>query len=464
MKPPLRQALAASALAATVAACVPDTSSLTPLPRQFHFPVAGAVSADSHYLYVVNSDFNLEFNSARVQVVDLERVRARIDQLRGQNSLPLPAVQYEALRCPTADGCEAEWLVPTSGASVTINPYATHASLRADGRRLYIAVRGDGSLTWLDINSNGWGLSCGAGSAEGLCDNVHRPGPNAMFTGSDRSLTLPALPVAMDATGADGFIAIAHQEDPRGRVSLYWDSGAGPVLTHWVWDFSPRLWGIARVDDGRAMRSAQPHWYALSRYEPFFNHVRAVPNGAHSYLYRGDLVSMQGVAPDVGLRAMVRSQCDPNTAVATARPRPPDAAVPYTRSSDQLLRIDLTNVDDPRVIDAQNLPLGASNLAVYPPGNQHCDGPQLAYVVSYDARRLYVVDLRTFQVVDQLRTQSGPHVPLVDPQAGDGVHDYLYLIDFAAMVIEVVDVRPGSPTRHQVLFTIGDVVRPREFQ
>src|SRR5689334_4265728 len=68
--------LAAFALANS--ACWTSTQGVDPPREEFHYPIAGLISPDSHYLYVVNSDFDLAYSGGTVNVVDLERVRARI--------------------------------------------------------------------------------------------------------------------------------------------------------------------------------------------------------------------------------------------------------------------------------------------------------------------------------------------------------------------------------------------------
>jgi hypothetical protein len=431
---------------------------------QFHYPIAGAISPDARFLYVVNSDFNLEFSGAHVHVVHLDGVRQAIAAQQRATDPVLNESQFIG-----RNGFDTAALPePSQGSTVRINPFATGAALRpldATGNRsrLYITVRGDGTLSWIDTTADGADLLCGQQARGELCDEIHRPGHDPER--NPRGLVMPPLPTSLHA-GNDGFVTVTHQEFPRARVSLFYDPGAnGPALVHWVADLSPNLSALLRVNEPPrgSTTSEQPHWYALSRFEPFVNHVRGVADADRSFLFLSHATQLEGVASDVGIRGIARDPCDPNRAFATARPRPADTVGGLTRSGDQLLALDLTDAENPRVIDVLGLPPGPSNLLAIPYGG-HCSEGTRVYVVMFDARKIYVVDPKDWQEVAQVRTQAGPHTLLADPllATGDPAHQLLYLLDFSAMVVEVIDVNPASPSYNTVVYRIGDVVRPQE--
>lgn len=439
-----------------VPACTLSNPGTPPPAQEFHFPIALAVSADSNHLYVVNSDFNLQYNGGVVQTVDLAAVREEIQRCGGS--------------CPVSftPGAEARFVQD----AVRINPFAVDAGLRAgragEGARLYVLVRGDGTLTYIDIASDGVRLDCGQSRDNtegtlGLCDAAHRIGDDP--SESPRGLTLPPLPTAMNID-PDGFITVVHQESPRARMTLLFDpperSGV-PRLLHWLADLPPNLSATLRLNPNSGP-GEEPFWFVASRETPVVASVHAFRDGERSFLYSSRSTTLPGLASDVGVRAIVR---DPHAgrarAYATARPGTP-ASGQSTRSGEQLLDIDISNPIEPVVRNVMEIPVGASHLvAIDDPART---GHTLVYAVSYDARKVYVVDADDWTTVAQIQTQLGPHAIVADPSLAEGysgpVHPYLYLVDFAAATIEVIDVGAASNHRNEVVFTIGDPTRPRE--
>src|SRR5690606_21062295 len=83
--------------------------------------------------------------------------------------------------------------------------------------RLFVPVRGDTTLHYIDVDSEG-NLECGQSSAEGRCDDRHRVGddPDAENT---RDLRLSAEPFGIATTRDGRVITVTHQT--QGRVSLF---------------------------------------------------------------------------------------------------------------------------------------------------------------------------------------------------------------------------------------------------
>ena len=436
---PARASLCVGALALVAGACTIDNPGLSPPADRFYYPIGAAISTDTQWLYVVDSDFDLGYNAARVHVVDLESVRARL----GTDSGPTP---------------EGPFLASGPNTSVTITPYATTAALRpaittASGAvlppRLYIIGRGDGPLTWIDVD--GSALSCGAGS-DGLCNQAHRVGA---IPAGPRQLVMPALPLALDV-GTDGFIAVVHQESPTARASLFYDPpepGRAPLLAHWLGELAPNLDAIIRVPDAAAV-SSDPHWYALSRVGPTVTHLRARFDGDRSFLYRSHAEAPDYVTTDTGFRSIARDPCNPARLVATSRP----AAGSSTASVAAPEQIALFDASDPellRVTATLELPPGPSTLVIPRPTAGCGQGTVYAYVVSFDARKVFSVDLDHWRLDQQTRTAAGPNTLVVDE-----THRHLYVVDFTAMVIQVIDIDASHSTFNQIVFTLGDIVLP----
>lgn len=436
----------ASTLIATAALTACDSEAgRRPSVGVLHFPTAATASSDGRYLYVANSNFNLEFSGAIVHVFDLNKVRAAADAHVSDPAAP--SFERDESKFLVTDASGA---VPR-GAAVRVGSYVTGMQLAPDGNRLYVASRASGCISWMDRSADGL-LECGQGSAGGACDEnsatlTHCVG--ASRTGR-RDLLLPPNPTSIDVFDRNGarYITVTHHEETRSRVSLLVQATANdtPIVAHYANDFSARLWTQLRLP------TADPHWLVFSRDDPSMGHVRLFEDGASSYVFRGPTTQPTTVSSTLGVMNVALDPCDSTRAYAAARVR---------RSSgsgigDAIFSINISNPDDPKVVETLSMPLGPTKIVPVRRGATCADGVDL-YTVLYDARKLYVVDAQAWREVAQIRTQVGPTDFVVDPQFGTAGHNYFYVINFSSMCIEVVD----AATR-QVVFTIGDPIRPRE--
>jgi len=240
-----------------VVACYSTGDGTAPPPAVFYFPEGMTVSKGGNVLYVVNSDFDLQYNGGTVQSYDLHQIR--IDSAISaagyalSSQLPLPEgggilefldgatavpVGLNTNLCGSgatvflADGGLVSSCAPFTNStvyvkdSVTIGAFATDIQLSPWGNRLYVPVRGDASLTWLTVapDLNGpptkgelacdsseagatcyspFSLQCGQLNNGNRCDLSHHAGVNPNEPGNTRNLTMPGEPFAM-AQSADG--------------------------------------------------------------------------------------------------------------------------------------------------------------------------------------------------------------------------------------------------------------------
>jgi|LNFM01.1.fsa_nt_gb DNA-binding beta-propeller fold protein YncE len=449
----MRALVAISAVSLGIAACEGDVGR-RPALGVLHFPSSALVSPDGRVLYVANTNFNLEFNGALVQAFDLQKIRT-------------DALAAIAAGRPGNNADEAAYVVRDAAgaiareAAVRVGSYVSSMALSPDNRRMYVASRGTGCVHWFDVRPDGL-LECQQSSAGGACDeqqsssNVHCVGASRS---GPRSLLLPPNPTSLDVVDRaqpDGqtvrYITITHHEETRSRVSLMVQRGAEgvPVLSHFAGDFSPRLWTQLRLPSPDA--TASPRWIVFSRDEPVIGHVRLFEDGDRSFVFRAPPTVPTTVASALGVVHAVVDPCNATRAYAAVRARRSSGA----GIGDALFSIDLSNPDEPRVVDQLSLPLGASRVVPVKRGATCAQGVEL-YAVLYDARKLYVVDADAWREVAQVRTQVGPAEIIADPGLGQDGRNFLYVVNFSSMCIEVVDAR----TR-QVVFTVGEPIRPRE--
>lgn len=437
-------------LCAALGAC-PDNAGVPPPADAFFYPVAAAASSDGAWLYVVNSDFDLRYNGGTVVSVDLAAVRAAASQRVVGNGCRVDSTAEgvsNALRCNASRFIRAD-------ATRRIGPFAVDAAVAryADRERLYVAVRGDGSVTWFDLDGRG-NMRCGAQGEDGLCDDAHRVGidPSASPYGN----RLPPDPSALSVDPTRGWVVVSHQSTDvsYARATLLYDRGAaagspasaGPVLLNVVGGVATGLSAIALLP--RADASARATWVATSRNEPVLTYFQAYPGNAtlgdaQPYLYRSATVPLTGLNLGNNSRAIA---VDPT----------PGASRLYvvSRAPEALLALDLdrTNPAQVTVSDVIPLPPGPSRLLA---SYDAALGRTLLYVVAFDARRVSVVDPIERRITAEIPTNRGPHALVRDPNG-----QFLYVMDFNDSAMEVVDLRARTdegapnPTYHRRLLTI----------
>jgi YVTN family beta-propeller protein len=162
------------------AGCYTSGDGTAPPPNTFYFPVGLAVSSGGTVLYVVNSDFDLQWNGGTLQSYDLNQIR-RDTVLTIQDATagatlapdggsilvnPAPPAPYNCPGNPplymTNNSGQRQPLGQTCAPridstvyvrdSVVVGAFATDLQLSVvGGTRLFSPVRGDTSLTWADV-------------------------------------------------------------------------------------------------------------------------------------------------------------------------------------------------------------------------------------------------------------------------------------------------------------------------
>jgi len=435
-----------SAAAALLVGC-PSNNGTDPPADGFFFPIAAAQNTRGDTLYVANSDFDLRYNGGSVVSVDLGLVRARAATVAAQgpqNCTPDPNVAGAAI-CPAREFIRAS-------ATRKINPFAVDLAIAQypNRERVYVIVRGDGSLTWLDATADG-GLDCGGeGGPASVCDDAHRAGVDTAQ--SPVGARLPPDPSSISVDPQRGWVVVSHQSvDPAfARASLFRDPSfaagqgvGGPTLLNVVGGLGPGLSDLALLgrDPADPTRST---WVSTSRSEASLTFLQAYPGNpqlgdALPFLYRSASARVEGLSTGANNRSVLLDRTRPGRAYLVSR------------APEALLTVQFDPLAPTRiqVVDAVPLPPGPSRLA-YVPGAR-----PMVMVVSFDARQATLVDLGAQRVVGQVFTNRGPHTVVVDTQA-----PWAYILDFLDAAVEVIDLRPevdGAPNRTylQRVLTLG---------
>ncbi len=268
------------------------------------------------YLYVANSDFDLQYRAASMVSYDLDLLRKIVPRNCNQSAdcpgdaicdapgvegIPTDPARVPSYYCvdpqnPEPCGAfgardQADMVLnpgrcqsvdpihPQDGSpsvlvdSVGIGAFATDVIWRRNPNagaeypaRLFVPVRGDSTLHWIDVHDGKF--ACGQnGSDDNGCDDQHRSGDS----GSDTlyQLTQPAEPYALDATADGAFVAITNQTS--GSVSLFandWSSNGGPKLVSILSGLPLAPVGIAACPKPCLRTGPGPRLAFWSRIEP----------------------------------------------------------------------------------------------------------------------------------------------------------------------------------------------------
>lgn len=254
--------LALSALPLFVAGCFPTDQGPPPPDQQLYFPTGLVVSKGGTTLYVANSDFDLQYKAGTVQALDLARIRTSIPRLWDTSPDRDTATICREAGLGTNDGPDAllfpgactpiDVVSPPDGAGPLLRSSVRTGAFAADamivtaprdrscddpmatgacpelGARLVVPVRGDPSLTYIDIDDDRpvhgaartpkFTLECGQGTTEdGRCSLQHQAGVDP--SENTRGMVLPSEPFGVAASDDGTTIVVTHQTS--GAASLF---------------------------------------------------------------------------------------------------------------------------------------------------------------------------------------------------------------------------------------------------
>ena len=335
-------------------------------------------------------------------------------------------------------------LVPVDGlirGEVAIGSFSDGLAVGTDGRRVYVPVRSDANLTFIDVNEEGE-LDCGGGfGTRHTCTNPYRSG-SAELVNPSAPINLPADPVDVfvgdlaadfappnnpdDPAFRGDYILMAHRE---GSASMFFDQfrPGGPEPER-----RPRL--AATVDE------LAPEQVTIT-YEPGAKRawipsaqVAAVVrlgigidgDPTQSYLFDAGALFVTGLDAGISNRD-IRFDPRPDRNLAYIVSRSPEALI-VARSDvaggDLNMIGQIPTCRDPSRIQIAEVPARGETVV-------------LAFVSCFLARSVQVIDTDKFQGITILTIISGAFEFVIDaPRL------LMYTADFSTSVLRVADLRP----------------------
>jgi|GEM_PF-923992 len=527
----------AGLVAAVVAGgCSLHQAGVEPPDNRLFFPSGGIVDPDGHWLYVVNSNSDLRYNAGTVVAVDLDNVKAddprsaAFDPARGpwgpcsNDPRYVPPADAAHVCCwdhvdPTILNCDdqahikREWSVRIGSFAGTpaIQKIVRRDSDATDfyepvgsNRRMFIPVRGDGSITMMNlangVPADGAKFTCtgdrvdanplmvpvGRAAQEKFarCEDAWRitrkddPLVNPVFKDipDDQVLRLPPEPYALAIDDPSHLLFVGHLQGAVSLIDLGLPDSASPENASDTG--KPQVPNLIDVEGGvlpgdsrgatgvtsltiRPSDTCGKEVFATSRYAP-------LSRSFVTYGLRGarcDAASV-GADADEGL-VIIPTGATYATGLTGSDTRGiefvnGDFAHLDPSDPTQYDRVFLIQRFPPTLVGidaATQLPLSTMEICQGPtnmtqPRNREGKplfGIPLLFITCYDSGELYVVD------------PSGPRIRSVVPLGREPITTVFdptdptraYVVGFGGNNVSVVDLDPFSPTRDRVIQRIG---------
>jgi DNA-binding beta-propeller fold protein YncE len=473
-------------------ACQASSVGVEPPADRIFYPTGLAVDPHGDVLYVTNGNSDLLYNGGTLLALDLTRLRADIDAFRSTGAAPEPVGGDERTACRKDVSIPylVECLAPRyayADQTIQLGNFGGQigvASLGStDSSRLFIPVRGEPSLTWINAYRGGGGLELNCGNAGPLerCAEDHRLyalRPDTL-TGSLQEL-MPAEPygifideligTAYVTAFATGELSLFDIHEVDGDKPYYADIHAAPFTPNSAGQLGAvaaavrpcRLYGSYSVEALKPEGPCDPEQqtdgtfiYVTSHYSAqvavFALRGRSGPceptwaqddpcteANADLRLVLVNTININSMDPSSDLRGIAFSE-DGTRAFVVDR-QPPGLVLVDTSLEDGLPRNE--------IIDAVALCPEPSLLYLKKVG-----GSNRAFVVCFAAGTAYVVDTDALRVIDTILLGQGPNAMAF--ALDDPAQPLAFVANYVENDIAVIDLLPGSPTEHQIIARIG---------
>ena len=433
-----------------IASCGLDNRGIDPPPGKINFPVSVVLSQEAgaapNFLFVANANFDLRYNAGTVQSFDLRALEPAVNACAGTKECTIATE-------PGASGASA--LVPPVG-EVRIGAYSSAMRLDPAGKALYVTVRSNSDLSWIEVDPASGALNCGAAAPGQDCDSAHSEVDRSIA--ESKKKTFPTDPVGLHIASLREFglepgdarlLLMAHR---GGAASLLvdFDDPAPPFLLDVQEQISEDLqnitfdpaFGIAWLPSGRRPQIARVGVGLDSE----------TTDLSQAYLYDAGLLTVTGV--DTG------ETTSGDTRALRLDPRPGSRkAYVISRRPEALLQVNRTGSGEGRLVVETIVDVGAgpSRLELV-----NLRTRMVALISCFDSRDIYLIDVDQGSVLGVVRGMSGPFEIAVDAQ-----RERIYVADFRASAIRFIDLRPlldcldggFGDCSPQILATLG-VPRP----
>jgi hypothetical protein len=541
-------------LALILVGCFPSGEGVSPpADRTVYFPVGLALDGGARHLFIANSDFDLQFNAGTLESWDLDALRARLpvacqtsadcaggnvcDNGEPDNGIVAddhvlsfwcvaPGVAHP---CPFSREMSAPERQLYPGRCASLNPLRTSDGFRAIHQdsvelgafatdviyrvrpsaatpdfsgRLFVPVRSDATLHWIDVDDDG-NLHCGQTEpgADGACAPDHRRGNNPAAENT-RGLALLPEPFGIDANDSGEWIMVTNQASfATGLFQNFWETGGGfdngPSYQYTVAQLPAQPIGVVSVPrSDAAVATAEPdlpEFLIGFRGEAQIDLERVYPDSDSSpprpYAKAPDYspiftnasgIDSRGLAIDSSQRKNAEAQCRTRygvsddcasgnvtcdmpaayvTCAQMAAAVPLDVLVTNRAPASLLIATTRQVISEEGTYDLPAfsgvVPLGFGPARVVTGDITTAAGgrERRAFAVSFDSRHIVVYDPIRQRVEATIVTGRGPQAMVIDAENALG-----YVAHFTDSYIGVIDLNQGHPLTYGLM--IGMIETP----
>jgi DNA-binding beta-propeller fold protein YncE len=480
----MRRLITSALFSVLLSGCFGPSDGVAVPVDDIYFPVGLAFDKDNEHLFVVSSDFDLQYNAGAIQSYETQLIADQLPRIEdcdepggmcAPDGFDQPCINGErsvSQRLLYPGRCNP--VSPKVHDRVKIGAFATDAVLRQneDGTktRLFVPVRGDSTLHWLDID--GGYMDCGQAGNDGNCNDAHRAGDQP--TDNTRGITLNAEPFAVDASEYGGTIVVTNQT--TGTASLFvndWGP-SGPSLQFALSSerIPRRPVGIAALPNPASLQPTEGDTFLLTfRDSAQVRLIRYAPDSssadARPFLVDGGGVGItansvgsdsRGVAVDSSARQAAEARCGGDQACLEQAALVPLDVYVANRSPSSLL-IGRTRPPEqfPFFFDSVPLTVGPARVAL---GNVTTADGELerrVFVACFDSRRVFVYDPLRARMEAEILTGRGPHALIVDEKRA-----LLFVGHFTDSYVGVYSLDLRHPATYgSMLATLGSPKPPR---
>jgi len=375
--------------------------------------------------------------------VDLAAVDAWVATWLGGSSIPGEPADCEVdvsnprlLVCNERDAVLAQSTVRFGNFATAVKAQA----LDSGDIRLFVPVRGDPSITWIDFFPPDQETSCGGSGNPPKCDEEHS------LTQMRGNLDLPTLsdePFGIFVDSASGYAAVTHFTSATVSLVDTPSNGDTPMLVDAIGglfaaDPSTGVRGAVGVA-GRSPGSADGLLYVTSRSESRVQTMyvrRPATEDGFPTLVPSEFFFLNRVLPSDDGRGLTFNADGTRVHVLNRNP-------PMLQTLDTSLGPD--GYPRNQIVGAVEICSRASQLALADAGRG-----DRAFIACFSAGQVWVVDTESSSVDAIINVGRGPHAVAVAP-----TRQRLYVSNFLEDTISVVDLTPGSSTEYRVVLRLG---------
>jgi hypothetical protein len=461
-----------------------------PPPAQFYFPAGIAIDPSGRWLYVSNGNADLRFSGGTVQLIDLLQFECDLQRQSGRVLDPSCGDPATVGDHAAQSGCQNDPLDPSvidcdetrfveEQATVKVGNFAGSIRLLPLGEnksRLFVAVRGDPSITRINVDLTGspnreGTLDCFDPSSDPANREGNPPGCDASaliqsFDCNDRLCAqtarqtnnqLPSEPFGMALDPANSRLLLSSLA--TGQVTLV-DTNADPrqaILnvsgSFFAADAAGRHGAFALAQ--QQLGNSDSPWYLSSNLQPEIATFRVAPSDivipSTSFSLSGPLLSgsdARDLAFEPGGNRLFVTNNSPPTLLVVDTSSAPDGPSPG-QPRNQVVEI-IDSCQSPSHMGVRRVLLPGGPLS--PPLER-----TRIYVICFASDQVMVVDPDRPGVEAIIQVGRGPDD--VAFNFGDGLppplHRRAYVTLYTESTIGVIDLDPGSPTENRLIGRIG---------